>query len=461
MTLVFSHAVVLNATLESWVKPLVKDKKGNMEASDNYRGITLSSIWAKIVDKLLLKKIEEVAKTSDYQFGFKKGVSTKIATKVLVEVGKHFIKKGGSLFCVFIDIRKAFDRLRYDAIWEKLEKIEVGKNVVSMIVEQYRHQSRKVVWGEDKSKDFKVGMGVRQGSPLSPMLFALVLDEVIDEIQRLRVGCIMRGIKCNILVYADDIVILGPSQHAVQEIVNVLARCLEGKGLEINIGKTVAMEIKEGRKRSEAKEIKINGQSIKWVTEFKFLGTWIQHDLKWDAQLRMVHTKMNKLGNTVLHQFGRLVQDLEKVKLLETCAFDLYGVEFCSGVGTKRWNDIGRSYHWLIKRALSKNKRSSNHEACAEGKGLTWELVTKWRKVLLWENLGKSENKLVKKLFGKRQWKGEYGNEIREILMDYGKDCMTARDLKKRMKLYVEAVAAIKEAEKEEASRVGFVASNV
>ena len=45
---------------------------------------------------------------------------------------------------------------------------------------------------------------------------------------------------------------------------------------------------------------------------------------------------------------------------------------------------------------------------------------------------------------------GEFGNKIREILLDYGKECMTARDLKIRMKLYVEAVAVIKELEKGE-----------
>ena len=56
---------------------------------------------------------------------------------------------------------------------------------------------------------------------------------------------------------------------------------------------------------------------------------------------------MNKLGNTVLYQFGKIVGEEEKVNLLESCVFDLDGIEFCKGVKKKNWGDIVRSYHWL------------------------------------------------------------------------------------------------------------------
>ena len=446
----FAHAVVFDANKISLVKPLIKDKKGNVENSDNYRGISIGSIWSKIVDRLILKIINGKLDQNDHQFGFKKGLSTKLAVQVLIEVRKHFVRKGGRLFCVFIDLKKAFDKLSYDAIWQKLNKINIGVNVVNMIKTQYIEQRRKVYWEGVESEDFSVSKGVKQGSSLSPVLFTMVLDEVIEEIQKLRFGCWIKNVNYNILLYADDIVILGPSRHAVEKISRCLMENLEQKGLEINMNKTVAMEMKEDGAFGQGRKICIGGNGIEWVKEFKFLGVVLQNDCKWDKHLKEVHRKMNKSGNIILHQFGKIIKEEELFGLLDSCAFDLYGIEFCRNVGKKIWKEIEMSYHWLIKRALGCSKRYSNHLACAESRMLTWELLVSWKKALLWNSIRDNENKLVYTLFGRTKWYSDLGLEMRAFLMNYGKDCVKTKELKVNLKLYIEAMAVLKGETEEE-----------
>src|SRR5207253_7387717 len=137
MKSVFLHGVALNSTLESWIMPLVKDRKRNTEDSDNYRGIAISNIWAKIVDRLMLIKINEKVKLNECQFGFKKKLSTKMAVQVIIEMGKRYCKRGGSLFCGFVDIKKAFDKLEYKEIWARLNKLNIGRNIKHIIKAQY------------------------------------------------------------------------------------------------------------------------------------------------------------------------------------------------------------------------------------------------------------------------------------------------------------------------------------
>ena len=168
---------------------------------------------------------------------------------------------------------------------------------------------------------------------------------------------------------------------------------------------------------------------------------------KWDKQIRENRQKLNKLGNTVLHQMGKLMEREDKMYLLETCALDLYGIEFCKGMTKKVWTDLERSYHWLVKRGLREGKNYGNHKACAEAGMLTWNLLVNWKKAILWDLLRNSNNKIVEVFYGKNKWETEFGGEMRSLYMEHGKDCNGAREIKKRMKLFVEAMAVLKEEE--------------
>ena len=103
-------------------------KKGNVNDANNYRGISLVNciLFTSILNKRLLKWDKDNSVKMDAQFGFRPGLGTVDAIFVLQSlVNKHLRKKGGRLYCCFINYRKAFDFVNRSKLWIKLTMIGI------------------------------------------------------------------------------------------------------------------------------------------------------------------------------------------------------------------------------------------------------------------------------------------------------------------------------------------------
>lgn len=89
--MIINHGTVPNNLLYSNVVPIVKDKRGNLSAISNYRGIALTSSLSKLLDLLILSKYSNLLCTSDQQFGFKPKFSTSMCTIALKETVMHYL----------------------------------------------------------------------------------------------------------------------------------------------------------------------------------------------------------------------------------------------------------------------------------------------------------------------------------------------------------------------------------
>ena len=79
----------------------------------------------------------------------------------------------------------------------------------------------KVHWGSCLSEPFFVSNGVRQGGVLSPVLFTVYLDGLLDELSNSGVGCYWGSMFVGAFCYADDIVLLAPCASALRSMVNI------------------------------------------------------------------------------------------------------------------------------------------------------------------------------------------------------------------------------------------------
>jgi len=215
----------------------------------------------------------------------------------------------------------------------------------------------------------------------------------------------------------------------------------------VNKEKTIAMELNREKRKGVHTPMQIAGSNIKWVNEVKYLGITLQRDFNWEGHLKGIVSKMNKLGNMVLQQVGKFVEQKDRVYLLDSCALDLYGVEFCREVNKKVVHSAAVSYHWLIKRCMGENKFFGNHAVCAESGLLTWEMKCLWREFILWKNISNSSNEIMKILFGDNKWETALGESVLRTLMHFGREVKNAKELKSNMLLHVEAVAILKEME--------------
>ena len=91
--------------------PLVKDKLGDLNSSENYRAIDISSLFLKILDWVIILLHGDKIQACDLQFGFSVDNSTTMCTWIATEVIGYYIRKKKSVYCCLIDLKKAFDKV--------------------------------------------------------------------------------------------------------------------------------------------------------------------------------------------------------------------------------------------------------------------------------------------------------------------------------------------------------------
>ena len=100
-------------------------------------------------------------------------------------------------------------------------------------------QRLQVQWNQNYFSDsFSVSNGVRQGSVLSPVLFAIYLDGLLDELSDSGVGCYWRWLFAGAICYADDVVLLAPCASALLIMLTICDTYAKSHGLLFNTAKT-------------------------------------------------------------------------------------------------------------------------------------------------------------------------------------------------------------------------------
>ena len=116
----YRHSFLPGDMVNGVLSPLIKDRFGDHESSNNYRPIISSSIFLKIFEYAIKMKIEHLLTTDERQFGFKRESSTQLAGLTLKEVAHKYLQQGSSVFAGFLDISKAFDKVSHKILFETL-----------------------------------------------------------------------------------------------------------------------------------------------------------------------------------------------------------------------------------------------------------------------------------------------------------------------------------------------------
>lgn len=176
---------------ESWSRGVIVPiyKKGETTDPANYRGITLVNVIAKIFSLVLRNRInkwsEQEKILTDYQYGFRDGKSTADAIFLLHSIVQKVLSNKSKLYCVFIDYQRAFDTINREALWEKLITSGLSCKMVNIVKSIYnRVQScvRDINNPMNMSDFFDLSLGLKQGEPLSPLLFILFVNDIIANI---------------------------------------------------------------------------------------------------------------------------------------------------------------------------------------------------------------------------------------------------------------------------------------
>ena len=196
--------------LRGTISPIPKTKNISANVSE-YRPVMQSSYLLKIFEVHVLEFLSEKIGLNCRQFGFRKGSSITDACLILKDLMKKYSTCKKSAYAIFIDLTKAFDNVDHSILGKKLLKSNIPIDLVLIILRYLRNQQANIRWKGSLSIYYIIEKGVRQGGILSPFLFNFYINSIIEEISDMDVGCNYGFTRCNIIAYADDLVLLAPS----------------------------------------------------------------------------------------------------------------------------------------------------------------------------------------------------------------------------------------------------------
>ncbi|CAL4169380.1 unnamed protein product, partial [Meganyctiphanes norvegica] len=115
------------------------------------------------LDIIIQKQQSDALSTSELQFGFKEKSSTTMCTFMVLETIEYYKSRGSNVHVVLLDASKAFDRVNYIKLFDKLLSKGMCPLTVRLLLNMYTKQKLQVKWNNRLSSKFDVTNGVRQG----------------------------------------------------------------------------------------------------------------------------------------------------------------------------------------------------------------------------------------------------------------------------------------------------------
>ena len=292
----------------------MKDHQGNLGDLNNYRGITIASITSKIFEHVLRIIFGRFLTTSTYQFGFKQKSSTSHALFCLKETINYYSERGSNVFCSFLDASKAFDRLVHAGLFLKLLQRGLPLVVLDLIIFWYSQLQCRVRWGDSYSAWFDVIAGVRQGGILSPDFYCIYIDDLVEILKRLGIGCYLRSVFLSVLLYADDMALVSPSLRGLQTLLKACEEYCNRWDICLNPKKT--KNVAFGSSISNLCPLSLDGKKLEWVESWKYLGVTLQSHHFFNCAIDERLRSFYRCLNAILRIEGRS-NELVMLQLLE------------------------------------------------------------------------------------------------------------------------------------------------
>lgn len=303
----------------------------------------------------------------------------------------------------FVDFRAAFDSIDRESLWKIMVADGTPPKLVNLIKSYYSLTKARVrVYGEESS-DFDLSTGVRQGCPLSPVLFNYAIDWIMENaLLGYRGVQVSPDFWLSDIEYADDVVLLGEDVEHLQLVVNQISVYAAAVGLEINASKTKTFAV--GLSTSEP-TLHINNIPVESVPDFRYLGSSLlpTGQAKDEVKLRMDRARVAflQLQNSLWRRSEISLQTKVRVYQASIRPILLYGCE----TWPLRCEDIRKLEafdHWCLK-IISKTKwidRLSNAAVRQRCGGIPQLKMTIQHRRLQWFGhvLRKAETELARKV---------------------------------------------------------------
>lgn len=325
INLSFETGCFPNNLKKSIIKPIYK--KDNIENVQNYRPIALVSVFSKIFEKAMHKRLVEFSKKFNImkkeQHAFQSSKSTSSACFQLIEEIVNSLDSKKLTSVVFIDMTKAFDFVSHAILLSKLEQLGIRGPALNWIQSYLNNREQCVEIEKLNIKNevmkyqssYKTNeYGVPQGSVLGPLEFLFYINDLPD----------VTDVKT--ILFADDISLLftmPPNtdiqtyQNFISYNLSLIVKWFNNNNLHININKTKLMNFSISNRNINDIRICHNEIPVESITVHKFLGIHIDRNCKWNIHIEKVCNKLNS--------FTYVLRRLKNTASIQTAITAYYG----------------------------------------------------------------------------------------------------------------------------------------
>ena len=241
---------------------------------DNYRGLAIGAALAKLYSLILLGRLTEYIGKKELisvnQIGFMTCTSDHIF--LLQTIIEKVVKKNKRrLYAVFIDFKKAYDTVDRGKLFRRLQEVGINGIFFKNIKAMYENVSYKIKIKDGYLDPISSNLGLKQGCPLSPMMFNLYIDDIKDVFDSQCDPVTITDTKICHFLYADDLVIVSLSPEGLQRSLDKTSDYALKKSLTISIKKSKSMIFNRGGRLIKTK-FYMNGEALEPVKSFCYLG---------------------------------------------------------------------------------------------------------------------------------------------------------------------------------------------
>ena len=341
---IFAEESIPSKTQLAYMTLLLKDDK-EPEEPRNYRPISLLNVEFKLITKALVNKIKPHMSSMVHE-----NQACSIAGRSILN-HNHYIRdlisyahdRGDASFILSLDQAKAFDRVSHPWLYRVLRGNNLPDDFVKWVQILYTGAHSNILVNGVLSESLELGRGVRQGDGLSPMLYVLTLEPLLNFI---RSNAQITGMhtpheELKVLAYADDTNFFPRDKPSFDLIIDSFQEFGEASGSSVNIAKSKAMVIGKGRKEFTSKH------PIEWVHEITTFGLSYTNTREqpldtWDAPIRSLAERIVTLNvsRASVYSRARIVNTYFHPKLT-------YRAHSCS-IGPEQHRQVRKHMHDFV-----------------------------------------------------------------------------------------------------------------
>ena len=369
-----NQAIVPDEMRISKVIPIYK--KGERSLPGNYRPISLLSIFEKILEKLIYKRLHSFLTQHnilyDYQFGFRSNHSTTHAVIEIVDNIREELDKHKHILGLYLDLSKAFDCVNHSILLEKLTHYGIRGHANQWFKSYLNNRKQKTLINGKLSDSRTVNTGVPQGSVLGPTLFLIYINDIAE--------CLHEG---KVRLFADDTNLFLSDKSLVNLQLNAnislhkLQTWFNNNKLTLNTDKTCFTVFSNSKNRPKI-ELILNNQPIEEVPVSKYLGIHLDEKLNWKNHVSKITSKLNQLTAAFYNLSDYIDKDnINQIYYAYVFPHIKYGIELYGACDLSVMKPLQAAQNKILKILYKKPRRFPTDQLHSELKILKCEDVYK------------------------------------------------------------------------------------